>query len=133
MNLKNLHTNKKVKTLLAIVFSFFIVISSCAVKNSIRQIFSNDSRLSKSHSNPVNDKVFKYSVQCTFCKETESFSKSLSFKDFSFTDLQQAVGFVFIFLCGLFCLIKKDKHPHYNTFKIRGSIPIFLQYRKLII
>lgn len=132
MNLRNLCTNKKLKIILAIVFSFFITISSCAVKNSIRQILSTDSKISKSHSMPINDKVFKYSVQCTFCKETESFLKGLSFKDFSFTDLQQAVGFVFIFFCGL-CLVKKDKHPHYNTFKIRGSIPIFLQYRKLII
>lgn len=135
MSFKKFNTDKLTKNLLAVFFAFCIIISSCAIKNSIKQ-FLNFDTTTHSHINSASKGKFyslSSSLKCKFCKEKEVLVKDHSIKDFSVSDAQELIAFTFIVLCGAFLLVKVSEHPFYNTSKIRGRLPIFLQYRKLII
>lgn len=134
MNLQKLHTNFRLKTILAVVFALCIVISSCAVKNSIKQFLNYDGT-SKSQSTLPKGSYYSVasSLKCKFCKEKEVLSKDHGLKDFSLSDAQELLAFTLIVFCGLFAFKKEAVHPSYNTSKIGSALPIFLQYRKLII
>ncbi|MDQ8141468.1 hypothetical protein [Chryseobacterium sp. CFS15] len=123
------------KTIFAVVFAFCIIISSCAIKNSIKQFLNFDTPTHAYTSSASKGKFYSLSssLKCKFCKEKEVLVKDHSIKDFSLSDAQELIAFTFIVLSGAFLLVKASEHPFYNTSKIRGTLPIFLQYRKLII
>ncbi|WP_160137381.1 hypothetical protein [Chryseobacterium sp. c4a] len=121
------------KTSIALVFTFCIIISSCAVKNSIKQLLNVD-RTSNSQSSIPNRNYHSVasSLKCKFCKEKETLSQDHGLKDLMPSDAEELV-FTFVAFCGLFTFKKEFSHPLYNTSKIGKTISIFLQYRKLII
>ena len=135
MNNQKIHTNIKIKTILAVVFAFCIIISSCAVKNSIKQFLNVDSasHYQTTSSGKSNFYSVSAALKCKFCKDREILAKDHNLKDFSLADAQEILTFTFLVICGAFLLIKAPNHPFYNSSKIRGTLPIFLQYRKLII
>ncbi len=129
------HTPQKFRTILAMVFTFCVLISSCAVKNSIRQ-WLNSGCTSVSQSSASKEKSFRTSGPsvCKICKEKEVLVvKEQSYKDFSFSDIPELAVFSFIVFSGAFLWSKLLKHPFYSTVKTGNRLPIFLQYRKLII
>lgn len=132
MNFQKLHQNQTMRTVLGIVFIFCILISSCAVKFGIKN-FLNIQTYSKSHSSAPKDKMTTVTPvsQCNFCKEKEIIVKNDT--QFSFSDLQELAVFTFVILAGAFLFLKTTKHPIYDSSKIGNTLPIFLQYRKLII
>lgn len=132
MNFQKLHQNQKIRAVLGIVFIFCILISSCAVKFGIKN-FLNLQTHSKVHSSTPKDKLISVSSgsQCNFCKEKEIIVKGDT--QFNFSDLQELALFTFVVLAGTFLLLKILKHPVYDSSKIANALPIFLQYRKLII
>lgn len=135
MSFKKSNTDQFTKRLLAVFFAFCIIISSCAIKNSIKQFLNFDGPSNPHTISSTKGQFYSLSssLKCKFCKEKEVLVKDHSIKDFSLSDAKELIAFTFIVLCGAFLLVKVSEHPFYNTSKIRGTLPIFLQYRKLII
>lgn len=134
MNLQKLHTNFRLKTILALVFTFCIIISSCAVKNSIKRFLNVETTSKNQSSIPKgNNHSVASSLKCKFCKEKEVLSNDHDQIDFPLSDAQELLAFTFIVFSGLFVFKKESHHPFYNTSKIGSPLPIFLQYQKLII
>lgn len=132
MSFQKLYQNNKMRSVLGMVFILCILISSCAVKFGIKNIL-NIQTSSKNHTSFPKEKFTNGSSasQCNFCKEKEIILKGDT--QFSVSDLQELVAFTFIILGGAFLLLKSQKHPVYDSSKIGNTVPIFLQYRKLII
>lgn len=134
MILEKQHIPQRFRTILAMVFTFCILISSCAIKNSIRQLLNSGCAPVSKSSSP---KEKKYQIPapsaCKICKEKEILTKEQNHKKFSFSDLPELTAFAFIVFCGAFLWTKFQKHPSYSTSKLGNNLPIFLKYRKLII
>lgn len=128
------HTPQKFRAILAVVFTFCILISSCAIKNSIRQLL-NFGCAPVSQSSPTKEKKYQNPAPsvCKICKDKEILTKEQNSKDFSFSDLPELTAFAFIIFCGAFLWSKFQKHPFYSSSKLENDLPIFLRYRKLII
>ncbi|TXF78821.1 hypothetical protein [Chryseobacterium sp.] len=118
------------RTLFGVVFMLCILISSCAVKFGIKNILNLETT-SRTHSPAAKFTGNGSGSQCSFCKEHEIITKSET--TLSATALRDLAAFTFIILGGAFMLLKIQKHPVYDSTKIGHAIPIFLQYRKLII
>lgn len=111
-----------------------VLISSCAVKNSIKHIADIPIKTERgismgnhSFSSNTLEKCSQLNVEDTQIVQKISTNSN---------DLLPAVifTFAFLFLFGLRPVSKESKHPLYSgSGKIRSSIPIFLEYRKLII
>lgn len=111
-----------------------ILLSSCAVKTSIKTLTGTPVNTERgvpkgSHNYSTNtiEKCAQFDASDTQIVQKFSFNAN---------DLLPAVIFTaaFLFLLGLRPVSKVSKHPLYSgSSKIRGSIPIFLEYRKLII
>lgn len=132
MSFQKLYQNSKMRSVLGIVFILCILISSCAVKFGIKN-FLNIQTHSKNNSSIPKEKFTGSTSawQCNFCKEKDILSNGDV--PFSVSDLQGFVAFTFIFLGGAILLLNSQKHPVYDSSKIGNKVPIFLQYRKLII
>ncbi|MDR2235050.1 MAG: hypothetical protein LBE92_02915 [Chryseobacterium sp.] len=130
------HIHQKFRTILAVVFTFCVLISSCAIKNGIRHLLSSDCApvSQSSASKEKNNYQTPGPSVCKICKEKEILVKEQqSYKDFGFSDVPALAVFTFIVFCGAFLWPQLQKHPFYSTSKIGDRLPIFLQYRKLII
>lgn len=112
----------------------FVILTSCTLKSSIKALAgiptNTEQSLPKGHHNfsaNVFEKCAQFDVSDTQIVQKISFNTN---------DLLPAVIFtaIFLFLLGSRHLIKENKHPLYNgSGKIRNSIPLFLEYQKLII
>lgn len=114
--------------------AFLVLFSSCAVKASVKTLAGIPTKTEQglpkaNHNAPVS------SVErCTVI--TASDMQVAQKSSFNANDLLPVVIFTatFLFLFGLRPVSKESKHPLYSSSgKIRSSIPIFLEYRKLII
>lgn len=134
MNFKKLNTNNTMKSIFGMFFVLCILISSCSVKYGIKNLLNIETS-TKTHSLVPKEKFTSSSTssvsQCKFCKENEITAKSDP--SFSVSDLQELAIFTLILFAGAFLFVNIQKHPAYNSSKIGNAIPIFLQYRKLII
>lgn len=111
-----------------------VFLTSCAVKTSIEDLvgipLKTERSLPKTNHNPsINtlEKCDQLNVEDTQIVQKNSFKAN---------DLLPAVIFTvaFLFLFGFRPVNKETKHPLYSgSGKIRNSIPIFLECRKLII
>ena len=107
-----------------------ILISSCSLKFGIKNILNLETT-STNHSTGAKFTGNGSGSQCNYCKEHEIIAKSET--KLSATALRDLAAFTFIILGGGFMLLQIQKHPIYGKAKIGHAIPIFLQYRKLII
>ena len=132
MTNQKLNTNHTMRSIIGMFFIVCILISSCAVKYGIKNLF-NVPPTSTSHSSVPKDKftVTTSASQCNFCKEKEMTAKNDT--QFSVSDFQEIAAFTFILFAGAFLFVSIPKHPFYSSSKIGNAVPIFIQYRKLII
>lgn len=113
---------------------FLVLFSSCAVKASVKTLAGiptkTEQGLPKANHNVPVSSVERCTV--VMASDMQVVQKSSS----NTNDLLPVVLFTasFLFLLGLRPVSKENKHPLYSgSSKIRSSIPIFLEYRKLII
>ena len=127
-------TNNFQRYLFVFVTVFLVLFSSCAVKASVKKLAGIPTKTEQglpkaNHNLPVS------SVErCTVI--TASDMQVVQKSSVNANDLLPAVLFTasFLFLFGFQSVTKESKHPVYSgSSKIRSSIPIFLEYRKLII
>lgn len=131
--ISNILVNCK-RYILVFAAMLLVLLTSCSIKSSIKNFAgfppNTEQGLPKGHHNfSVNmlEKCAQFDVSDTQIVQKISFNTN---------DLLPAVIFtaVFLFLLGFRSLIKENKHPLYNgSGKIRNSIPLFLEYQKLII
>lgn len=109
-----------------------VLLTSCAVKGSIKSLTGIPAQTE--HRIGKNDQSVPQS-SLEQCGEIELLDKIIVQKDsFSANDLLPAVIFTTTFLFTFRSVSKEHKHPLYSgSEKIRSSVPIFLEYQKLII
>ncbi|AZA51215.1 hypothetical protein EG346_24955 [Chryseobacterium carnipullorum] len=133
MTYQKLNTNHIMKSVIAMFFIICILISSCAVKYGIKNLLSLQPS-AKSHTSAPKEKFTTNTTTasvCNFCKEREITAKNDT--HFSVAEFQELAAFTFILFAGAFLFINLREHPFYSTSKIGITVPIFIQYRKLII
>ncbi|MBZ4190766.1 MULTISPECIES: hypothetical protein [Bacteroidota] len=111
-----------------------VLLTSCAVKTSLKNLAGIPTKTERSipkGSQSYSSNTFE---NCTQLNTADiSIVQKVSFHA---NDLLPAVILTaaFLFIFGLRPVNKENKHPLYSgSGKIRSSIPIFLEYRKLII
>jgi hypothetical protein len=111
-----------------------VLLTSCAVKTSIKNLvgipLKTERSVPKANHNLSTNTLAKCSQLNV--EDTQIVQKNSS----KANDLLPAVIFTatFLFLFSFQPVSKENKHPLYSSSgKIRSSIPIFLEYRKLII
>lgn len=113
---------------------FLILFSSCAIKASVRNLVGIPSKTEQSNSKTHQNFTANYVEKCA---EIENADTLIVQKvSFDANDLLPVVLYIatFLFLFRFRSESKESKHPVYSgSSKIRSSIPIFLEYRKLII
>lgn len=113
---------------------FLVLFSSCAVKASVKTFVGIPTKTQQglpkaNHNLPVNSVG-----RCTVVAASDT--QIIQKRVFDANDLLPVVLFTasFLFLFSFRTVSKENKHPVYSgSSKIRSSIPIFLEYRKLII
>lgn len=120
------------RNLFVFVAMFFVLIASCSVKSSIKSLVGI----------PLNSQLGVTKTSHSFfgtgsekCVNGETTDTEISQSTSSQTNsLLPAVLLTATFLFPLgYTFCKEHSHPLYRTLKIPGTLPIFLQYRKLII
>ncbi|MDP2041143.1 MULTISPECIES: hypothetical protein [Algoriphagus] len=128
---KNISKNK-LRDFFVFAAMLLVLLTSCPIKNgllSLADIPVNTEQGSAKKTNLISG----YGVEKCFYSETADtiISQEISI---SANDLLPALLLTatFLFLLGyIFC--KEQSHPLYGNLKIYGTLPIFLQYRKLIL
>lgn len=117
----------------AITCILLICLTSCAVKGSIKSMVGIPVKAEQNTAKSSHTFLDNGSVQCQTLQNADiEIIKSLSANEL------QILPFVLFSAISLFMLVlatnnKAQAHPSYNNVKIPGNLPIFLQYRKLII
>lgn len=125
------------RALAGILFMLCIVLSSCAVKSSIKSFLGIDFTQEQKHPGNLatgNAAVYNPLLDCQY----NSSSQELTFQKSDSNSLTKAAAvLLFTFVLYLFygpqIVRNKKAHPRYNSAEITGSLPLFLQQRKLII
>ncbi len=128
-----IHITKKYGKYLAVIASVvFVLLTSCPVKSSIKSLAgtpvnTEQQSAKKNNSLVVNGMEKCANVQVTDAKISQPTSTNTS-------DLLPValLAVTFILLFG-YRHIYVQVHPRYSNLKIPGRLPIFLQFRKLII
>lgn len=111
-----------------------VLLTSCVVKGSIKSLAGIP--LTTERSIPKGNQHFS-SNSTEKCAEYEvSSSQIVQKSSISTNNLMPVVIFTtaFLFLFGLQPVSKENKHPVYSgSSKIRSAVPLFLEYRKLIL
>uniref|UniRef100_F4C762 Lipoprotein n=1 Tax=Sphingobacterium sp. (strain 21) TaxID=743722 RepID=F4C762_SPHS2 len=114
--------------------AFLVLFSSCAVKASVKTLAGIPTKTERGV--PKGNQNFSTNTLEKCAQFDASDTQIVQKVSFNANDLLPAVIFTaaFFFLFGLRPVSKESKHPLYSgSGKIRSSIPIFLEYRKLII
>lgn len=111
-----------------------ILLTSCAVKTSIKNLVGIPVKTERSMPKAIHNLSTITLANCSQLnvEDTQIVQKNA----FKANDLLPAVILTaaFLFLLGVPPVSNENKHPLYNSNgKIRSAIPIFLEYRKLII
>jgi hypothetical protein len=111
-----------------------VLLTSCAVKTSIKNLVGIPLKTERSVPKANHNLSTNTLANCSqFNVEDTQIVQKNAFKA---NDLLPAVILTaaFLFLLGVPPVSNENKHPLYNSSgKIRSAIPIFLEYRKLII
>lgn len=110
----------------------FVLLSSCPVKNSIKNLAGIPANTEQGLAKSNHSLFGNISEKCANSETTDTkISQTISFQ---INNLLPAViltaAFLFFFS---YTLYKKPAHPFYGNLKTSSAIPIFLEYRKLII
>lgn len=113
------------------VMVVFVLLTSCPVKSSIKGLAGvpvNTEQQAAKKNNPL------YGQEIEKCADSQTTETSIIQTFSHASDLLPVVLFAvtFIFLFG-YTFSREQTHPRYSNLKIPGSLPIFLQYRRLII
>lgn len=114
----------------AFAILFFVLMSSCPIKAGIKSLVVDP--MEAKHPSP--NQTSMLSVSYDRCADSHLTVRSLHSGQSDAVDLLPVIlslGIAFFF----FCLPshKENIHPDYGSLKIKGSIPLFLEYRRLII
>ena len=111
-----------------------VLLTSCAVKTSIKNLAGIPTKTERGV--PKGNQNFSTNTLEKCAQFDVSDTQIVQKVSLNANDLLPAVIFTaaFLFLFGLRPVSKESKHPLYSrSGKIRSSIPLFLEYRKLII
>lgn len=125
-------SKNKLRDIFVFAAMLLVLLTSCPIKNGLLS-FAGIPLNTEQGSAKKNRLISEYGVEKCFYSETAdpiiSQEISISANDL-FPVLQLAATFLFL-LGYIFC--KEQSHPLYGNLKIYGTLPIFLQYRKLIL
>ena len=118
--------------LLAGISILFVLLSSCAVKNGIKEALGFPINIEQSSTLKSNIFLAGNAGTCvsTVIGDTNLISHSVQQASQGLPFI--VVASIFIFLLGI-SFPAVQPHPLYRSVKISGSLSLFLQYRKLII
>lgn len=124
----------KWRPIIGIIAILCIVLSSCAVKASIKSHLGfQQTTAQKNALNKQGNTFISSVIDCCFDTEVKALNLQLPDVKFGGTSIAILAVFTFSFLFGFSFLQKQIENPLYNSDQITGSLPIFLQHRKLII
>lgn len=125
----------KWRSVMAIVAIFCIVLSSCAVKASIKSQldFQQTTGQKNLSSNKGNSFISSSALDCLDAFEAKAIHIMKPEGKFAGGSVAILAYCAFTLLFGFHFLKNRSSHPLYNGGQTVGSLPIFLQYRKLII
>lgn len=115
--------------LFVFVLTLFVLLSSCPVKAAIKNLASEPltEQTSSGHHGTL-------SVNFDRCADSELTVMVTNTSSSETADLLPAVLLLSAaFLLFSFTLRKEQEHPLYRNIRIVGSLPLFLEYRQLII
>lgn len=122
------------RSLLVFAAMLLVLLSSCAIKTSIKTLAGAPVKTERGM--PKGSQSFSTN-SAEKCAQLDVFDTQIVQKNsFNANDLLPAVILTaaFLFLFSFRPLSKENKHPLYSgSGKIRSSIPLFLEYQKLII
>ena len=132
MNRIKLHIPENYRQYFFVLFvTFFVLLSSCPVKTSIKTLVGLPSNMEQGQK--ANHSFFGPGFEKCVNTETAELKQSWD-RSLNARDLLPAVLFSLSFLFSLcYIVCQAHSHPLYGNSKISGRLPIFLQYRKLII
>jgi len=109
-----------------------VLLSSCPIKSGIKSLVGIPTNTEQGV--PKKSSLFSAGNGTEKCVSETSDTKISQTVSSSTQDVLPAVLLTaaFVFLLG-YTLCKQQPHPLYGSLKIPGTLPIFLQYRKLII
>lgn len=127
----------KWRAIAGILFMLCIVLSSCAIKSSIKSLLGIDFAQEQRHPGTAPAGNASVSASLLDCQYNTS-TKDLTFQKADSNNLTKIAAVllfavVLSFIYGSQLLNIKNTHPRYNSAEITGSLPLFLQQRKLII
>ncbi len=126
------------RTFISAIAILCLMLSSCTVKASVKNLLGFKHSTEQSH-RPAKHKaklfVSSNSETCHYNQLSETIVVQKAGFDLSQNPLATFICCVFLcFLVGFRSESKETRHPLYNSSgKISGSVPIFLEYRKLIL
>ncbi|AIM36695.1 hypothetical protein KO02_08225 [Sphingobacterium sp. ML3W] len=131
MNRFRLHITKKIQSTLFIVATiFFVLLTSCAVKSSIKSWADIASSTAQA---PIKSGNLFSSSITEKCINSETTDTQISqIVSFQAGDYAPIVLFTLAFMLLFSVTVRSQQaHPHYGNLKISGSIPIFIRDRNL--
>jgi len=120
--------------LLVSAIMLLVLLSSCAVKTSIKSLVGFPAKTEQSI--PKGNPNFSASTFQKCAQLMDVDTTSIQKNAFKISDLLPAVIYVaaFLFLTGFIAVKKENRHPLYDSSgKIQSTVPLFLAYRKLIL
>lgn len=116
------------------VIMLLVLLSSCAVKTSIKSLVGFPAKTEQSF--PKGNLNFSASTFQKCAQLIDVDTSSIQKSSFKASDLLPAVVFMaaFLLLPGFTAVKKENRHPLYDgSGKIGSALPLFLEYRKLIL
>lgn len=111
---------------------FFVLIGSCPIKTSIRNLIGIPVNTEQSTPKSMHALQVTSTEKCADGEINKV--KILQTNSSSTGGLLPVAFFMFTFIYALgFPLAREQSHPQYGNLKIPGTLPVFLQYRRLII
>ena len=120
------------RNLLVSVAVVFVLLTSCPVKSAIKTLAGIPVNTEQGQTKKNSITVVNSAEQCSYPEGTDT--KIFLSTSTHTSSLLPIFLFTAIFIFGFgFTLIGKQTHPVYGNLRIAASIPIFLQYRRLLI
>ncbi len=128
--LNSLENNKRY--LLAISAVVLVLLSSCVIKNSLETFLNLPVETEQTYPKGGHSFIVNSAEECAAIDPSDNPIIQVSFNADNL--LPVVIFTTFLFLIVFHPIKKEGKHPLYkDSGKIRNNIPIFLEYRKLII
>lgn len=120
------------RNLLVFAITALMILTSCPIKSNIKKQAGIPANTEQGAAKNQQALAANGTSICSYTEQTGSkISQSFSLSKGGLLPIVLfAVTFAFLFGC---TALKVQPHPFYTTLKVNGTLPIFLQYRKLII